>query len=249
MRYSKLFILLLLILAGSNVCYAINWEAAFNGDKEIYIDRDSVNWHNDSLYYSIKYYDKKVGKYIIAIIQNKDNKTGIVSSCTDFQYNQNFINALTPKVATSFTPLNTSSLLFNANSRAIEINRDKQLQAEKEAEYNANQNKQIWSDNNDYNNTDKPDFAPYMSKLQRDIKRNWHPIKSSNENRVVVLFKIAKDGSLLSSEIFKTSGDENIDNEALNAVKKAAPFKPLPKEYNEESIEIQFSFDYHLGQQ
>ena len=134
MRYSKLFILLLLILAGSNTCYAINWEAAFNGDKEIYIDRDSVNWHNDSLYYSVKHYNEKKGIYIVSIIQNKDNKTGIVSSCTDFQYNQNFINALTPKVATLFNPLNTSSLLFNANSRAIEINRDKQLQAEKEAE-------------------------------------------------------------------------------------------------------------------
>lgn len=228
MRYSKLFILLLLILAGSNGCYAINWEAAFNGDKEIYIDRDSVNWHNNSLYYSVKYYNQQKKTYIVSIIQNKDNKTGIVSSCTDFQYNQNFINALTPKVATSFNPLNTSSLLFNANARAIEINNNNQQKSQS------------------INKADNVDFRPYMRRLQRRIKRNWEPPKGSETKKVVVLFKIGKDGSLLSSEIFKTSGDKAADKAALMAIAISAPYEPLPKTYTEESIDIQFTFDYNI---
>lgn len=228
MRYSKLFILLLLILAGSNVCYAINWEAAFNGDKEIYIDRDSVNWHNNSLYYSVKYYNQQKKTYIVSIIQNKDNKTGIVSSCTDFQYNQNFINALTPKVATSFNPLNTSSLLFNANARAIEINNNNQQKSQS------------------INKADNVDFRPYMRRLQRRIKRNWEPPKGSETKKVVVLFKIGKDGRLISSEIFKTSGDEAADKAALLAIAISAPYEPLPKAYTKESIDIQFAFDYNI---
>lgn len=223
MRYSKLFITLLLILLGSNACYAITWEAAFNGDKEIYIDRDSVNWHNDSLYYSVEYYDNKKETYIVAIIQNKNNKVGVVSSCTDIEYEQNSINALTPKVAASFKPLNTSSLLFNANATAIEINEQNNLPKE---------------------NQNTVNYGPYMRDLQKRIKRNWQPHKTDIATKVVVSFTIAPNGSMSDCKIFKTSGNLQTDESALNAIKKTI-FKPLPPGA-EESVNMRFTFDYHV---
>lgn len=92
----------------------------------------------------------------------------------------------------------------------------------------------------------EPDFGPYMRDLQRRIKMNWDPPKGNESKRVVLLFKIAKDGRLLSCSVYKSSGLPNADNAALNAVKLTAPFRPLPAEYKQQSIDIQFTFDYNV---
>ena len=92
----------------------------------------------------------------------------------------------------------------------------------------------------------EPDFGPYMRELQRKIKMNWDPPKGNESKRVVLLFKIAKDGRLLSCSVFKSSGLQNADKAAINAVHLAAPFKPLPPEYKGSSIDIQFTFDYNV---
>lgn len=92
----------------------------------------------------------------------------------------------------------------------------------------------------------EPDFGPYMRDLQRRIKMNWNPPKGNESKRVVLMFKIAKDGRLLSCSVFKTSGLQSADQAALDAVKLTAPFKPLPAEYKNSSIDIQFTFDYNV---
>ena len=85
-----------------------------------------------------------------------------------------------------------------------------------------------------------------MRELQRRIKMNWDPPKGNESKRVVLLFKIAKDGRLLSCRVFKSSGLQNADAAALNAVKLAAPFRPLPAEFKGQNIDIQFTFDYNV---
>lgn len=92
----------------------------------------------------------------------------------------------------------------------------------------------------------EPDFGPYMRDLQRRIKMNWDPPKGNESKRVVLLFKIAKDGRLLSCSVFKSSGLPNADKAALNAVQLTAPFRPLPAEFKGQSIDIQFTFDYNV---
>ena len=92
----------------------------------------------------------------------------------------------------------------------------------------------------------EPDFGPYMRELQRRIKMNWDPPKGNESKRVVLLFKIARDGRLLSVRVFKSSGLPNADKAALSAVELTAPFKPLPAEFKGSSIDIQFTFDYNV---
>ena len=92
----------------------------------------------------------------------------------------------------------------------------------------------------------EPDFGPYMRELQRRIKMNWDPPKGNESKRVVLLFKIAKDGRLLSCSVFKSSGLPNADKAAINAVQATAPFRPLPAEFKGNSIDIQFTFDYNV---
>lgn len=92
----------------------------------------------------------------------------------------------------------------------------------------------------------EPDFGPYMRELQRRIKMNWDPPKGNESKRVVLLFKIAKDGRLLSCSVNKSSGLPSADQAALKAVELTAPFRPLPSEFKGQSIDIQFTFDYNV---
>ena len=75
---------------------------------------------------------------------------------------------------------------------------------------------------------------------------NWDPPKGNDSKRVVLLFKIARDGRLLSVRVFKSSGIPNSDKAALSAVELTAPFKPLPPDFKGASIDIQFTFDYNV---
>ncbi|MDD3437064.1 MAG: TonB family protein [Candidatus Gastranaerophilales bacterium] len=91
------------------------------------------------------------------------------------------------------------------------------------------------------------DFKPYLKKLQNKIKSNWEPGYRYKQNeKVIILFKINKDGSLAKHIIFKTSGEEIFDQKATDAILKTAPFEPLPAEYIGESIDVQFTFAYNV---
>lgn len=92
----------------------------------------------------------------------------------------------------------------------------------------------------------EPDFGPYMRELQRRIKMNWEPPKGNESKRVVLLFKIARDGRLISHKVYKSSGLAVADRAAMHAVELTAPFKPLPPEYKGDSVDIQFTFDYNV---
>lgn len=89
-------------------------------------------------------------------------------------------------------------------------------------------------------------FKPYLKKIQKKIKSNWHPKHSTQSKKIAVLFKINKDGSLENLKIYKSSGEDDLDQEALNAVTRSKPFDPLPKEFHGKSVDIQFTFDYHV---
>ena len=92
----------------------------------------------------------------------------------------------------------------------------------------------------------EPDFGPYMRELQRRIKRNWHPPRGNESKKVVLLFKVSRDGRLLRLNVNKSSGLSDADDAALEAVKMSAPFRPLPPEYQGSDIDIQFTFDYNV---
>jgi TonB family protein len=87
-------------------------------------------------------------------------------------------------------------------------------------------------------------FSPYIKDLQHRIKLNWNPPKDCNANKVVCLIKIGRDGRLLSSRVYKSSGYKSADMAALRAIEITAPFRQFPANFKEQSIDIQFTFDY-----
>ena len=75
---------------------------------------------------------------------------------------------------------------------------------------------------------------------------NWDPPKGNESKRVVLMFKIARDGRLLSCRVSRSSGVQAADRAAISAVELTAPFKPLPPEFKGQSVDIQFTFDYNV---
>lgn len=92
----------------------------------------------------------------------------------------------------------------------------------------------------------EPDFGPYIAELQRRIRRNWAPPVEDRSKRVVALFKVSRDGRLLSLRIQQSSGSPAADQAAIAAVRASAPFRPLPPNYRGNDIDIQFIFDYEI---
>ncbi len=78
------------------------------------------------------------------------------------------------------------------------------------------------------------------------IWSNWQPPRAKLSLRAVVLFNVSKKGNINKIEICKSSGDEEFDSIAIKAVQAAAPFQPFPKEYKDEDVDINFTFDYNL---
>ncbi len=90
------------------------------------------------------------------------------------------------------------------------------------------------------------DSQLYMKKTQDKIKQNWNPPKENQNGKVVVKYKIGKDGNLKSFKIIQSSGSKKLDDSAEQSVKKSAPFEPLPKEIKSDDIDIQFTFNYNV---
>jgi TonB family protein len=89
------------------------------------------------------------------------------------------------------------------------------------------------------------DFGPYMADLQRRIKRAWFPPKGNESKRVVVVFKIHREGQLSNLRLEHSSGVAVADQAALKAVENAAPFRQLPPGAPDD-VDIQFTFDYNV---
>ena len=126
--------------------------------------------------------------------------------------------------------LNSNSLLYNADILAKSLNKEETTN----------------NNDSDTETINDIDFGPYLRDLQRRIKMNWDPPKWDDSTRVILIFKIAKDGRLLSCSVLKSSGVPGIDKAALEAVKATEPFKPLPAKFKGKSVNIEFSFDYNV---
>ena len=69
-------------------------------------------------------------------------------------------------------------------------------------------------------------------------------ILSGEIKKVIIKFKILRNGRIERAEIERSSGFPPFDNSALRAVLSSAPLPPLPKDFIEDSLVIHFGFEY-----
>lgn len=102
--------------------------------------------------------------------------------------------------------------------------------------------------------TDFESFEEYARHIKQRVRRRWYPPVAfwqlgSIWGDCKIKFRIQKDGSITDLELIEsttkgTRGHKSLDESALNAVKSAADFKPLPPDFPEESLGVMFTFNY-----
>lgn len=91
-------------------------------------------------------------------------------------------------------------------------------------------------------------YISYFAGIKRKIELIWsYPIEAQQQNMYGYLylkFTIRRDGSLEKVDLIKSSGYKILDDEAINAIKTAAPYNPIPERIKGKNLTIEASFHY-----
>jgi TonB family protein len=99
--------------------------------------------------------------------------------------------------------------------------------------------------------TDGVDFAPYLNVLVRDVRKKWYASMpeaalKGEKGEAIVLFRILSNGEAKDVWFERNSGNEVLDQAAIQAVRNASPFDPLPIAFKRPSIALRFVFYYNM---
>lgn len=98
---------------------------------------------------------------------------------------------------------------------------------------------------NSLSDVDGADFNSYMNTMYGTIKKNWHPTENSDAGKVVVSYKIKRDGTIIEPKVV-SSTNKALNQSAIEAIEKSSPLQPLPKKCKKDLIEVSFTFNYNL---
>ena len=100
--------------------------------------------------------------------------------------------------------------------------------------------------------TDEFKFISYNRWLKVKVESVLHYPElaaiSGYQGTLYILFDIMKDGSLGRLEVLKSSGYKILDDEALRSIRAAAPFQPLPDEWNMKQYSIREAVLFYLNE-
>jgi len=93
-------------------------------------------------------------------------------------------------------------------------------------------------------------YRAYMERLKEKIEGVWVYPRSAAEKGIygdlIIQFTIRKDGSLVSAKVVRTSGHQELDKAAVQALREGEPYWPLPAGWEEDSLTINGHFIYTL---
>jgi periplasmic protein TonB len=100
-------------------------------------------------------------------------------------------------------------------------------------------------------NTSEPRYITYLGSIQRSIYANWQypelALHYGLHGRVIVEFTILENGRVEGIRLVRSSGSILLDDEALRAIKAAAPFSPIPPWIEPKPLLISAGMEYHDG--
>jgi TonB family protein len=94
-----------------------------------------------------------------------------------------------------------------------------------------------------------PDYNEYLKLLEKRVNSVWrYPDGVSGLQKVTVRFILDRAGKLTQADVLESS-DSRLNSSALDAMKKASPFPPIPeslKELSGEPLIIRFTVSIRL---
>ncbi len=98
-------------------------------------------------------------------------------------------------------------------------------------------------------NTRDPIYVSYFTKIKQNIEQQWEypevALRYGLQGRVSLEFIIGGSGQLEQLRMIRSSGSQVLDEEALRAIKAAAPFPPIPSWIKPIPLSISASMEYH----
>ena len=97
-------------------------------------------------------------------------------------------------------------------------------------------------------NTKDPAYVSYFNRIKQVIEQNWEypelALRYGLQGRLSLEFAIGANGQLEQLRIVRSSGSQLLDDEALRAIKAAAPFAPIPSWIKGNPLSISASMEY-----
>lgn len=93
------------------------------------------------------------------------------------------------------------------------------------------------------------DFTAWLNHFKNEVYRNWilpQPALMGFRGHVDLEFTVARDGSVTSVRLLKTSGTNSLDRAAQNALQASQALR-LPSDYSPDSVTMQVTFYYNEG--
>ena len=91
-------------------------------------------------------------------------------------------------------------------------------------------------------------YAWYVRVVQQKVSENWLKYevdpRISEAQRVYVTFDIKRDGHPTNVQVEQSSGVPSLDQSAVRALQRIDTFGPLPPDYSESKVSVEFWFDY-----
>jgi len=91
-------------------------------------------------------------------------------------------------------------------------------------------------------------YDTYLRLIRRKIERHWsdppRTLPGKKAGSAVIRFTIDASGALRGVRIASASGSQALDEGTLAAVRAAAPFDPLPADFNLTRLHITATFNY-----
>jgi protein TonB len=98
-------------------------------------------------------------------------------------------------------------------------------------------------------NTKDPVFVTYFNRIKQSIESQWEypelALRYGLQGKLSLEFTIANDGQLAQLRLIRSSGSQLLDEEAIRAIKAAAPFPPIPSWIKLNPLPISASMEYH----
>jgi TonB family protein len=95
------------------------------------------------------------------------------------------------------------------------------------------------------------DFGPYMNQVVNRVRYNWYSLipeiaRLGKKGKVVIIFTITQNGTILNTHIVANSGTEPLDRAAFGSITASNPFARLPTGFDGDHLDLQFTFLYNI---
>jgi protein TonB len=98
-------------------------------------------------------------------------------------------------------------------------------------------------------NTRDPVYVTYFTKIKQLIESHWEypelALRYGLQGRLSLEFTIGSSGQLERLRVIRSSGSQLLDDEAIRAIKAAAPFPPIPPWIKPNPLSISAAMEYH----